>query len=128
METRGHACKRVALASRRDCIWRGTGAAVVDGRSLAHRSSYYIPVSKFGVSTDGGAGLDSVQDRRIVLGMVLIVAGGAVLAWPTGEESASDMGPLALAGASLAWAIDNNLTRKVSGVEGSAQARSECWK
>ncbi len=53
-------------------------------------------------------------DRRIVLGMVLIVAGGAVLAWPTGEASASGMGPVALAGACLAWAIDNNLTRKVS--------------
>ena len=53
-------------------------------------------------------------DRRIVLGMVLIVAGGAVLAWPTGEASASGMGPVALAGAGLAWAIDNNLTRKVS--------------
>ena len=53
-------------------------------------------------------------DRRIVLGMVLIVAGGAVLAWPTGEATASGLGPLALAGACLAWAIDNNLTRKVS--------------
>lgn len=57
-------------------------------------------------------------DRRIVLGMVLIVAGGGVLAWPTGEISAvtltSGIGPLALTGACLAWAIDNNLTRKVS--------------
>jgi drug/metabolite transporter (DMT)-like permease len=53
-------------------------------------------------------------DHRIVLGMVLIVAGGAVLAWPTGEASASGLGPLALAGACLAWAVDNNLTRKVS--------------
>jgi drug/metabolite transporter (DMT)-like permease len=53
-------------------------------------------------------------NRRIVLGMVLIVAGGAVLAWPTVASSASGMGPLALAGACLAWAIDNNLTRKVS--------------
>ncbi|TXH87280.1 MAG: DMT family transporter [Rhodoferax sp.] len=56
-------------------------------------------------------------DRRIVLGMALIVAGGTVLAWPTGGvsgDSASTWGPLALAGACLAWAIDNNLTRKVS--------------
>jgi len=53
-------------------------------------------------------------DRRIVLGMVLIVAGGAVLAWPTGDAAASGLGALALAGACLAWAIDNNLTRKVS--------------
>lgn len=53
-------------------------------------------------------------DRRIVLGMLLIVAGGAVLAWPSGDTPASGLGPLALAGACLAWAIDNNLTRKVS--------------
>jgi drug/metabolite transporter (DMT)-like permease len=56
-------------------------------------------------------------DRRIVLGMALIVVGGAVLAWP-GEEIAVDwVGPLALAGACLAWAIDNNLTRKVSATD-----------
>jgi drug/metabolite transporter (DMT)-like permease len=53
-------------------------------------------------------------DRRMVMGMVLIVAGGAVLAWPAGQAGASWVGPLALAGACLAWAIDNNLTRKVS--------------
>ena len=55
-------------------------------------------------------------DRRIVLGMLLIVAGGAVLAWPTDASSISGsaMGPLALVLACLAWAIDNNLTRKVS--------------
>ena len=41
-------------------------------------------------------------DRRIVLGMVLIVMGGAVLAWPTGDTSADWIGPLALAGACLA--------------------------
>jgi len=56
-------------------------------------------------------------DRRIVLGMVLIMVGGAVLAWPTGETSPSGIGPLALAGACLAWAIDNNLTRKVSATD-----------
>lgn len=53
-------------------------------------------------------------DRRIVLGMALMVLGGGVLAWPGGEAWAVGMGPLALAGACLAWAIDNNLTRKVS--------------
>lgn len=53
-------------------------------------------------------------DKRIVLGMTLIVAGGAVLAWPTGDASASGWGPPALAAACMAWAIDNNLTRKVS--------------
>lgn len=53
-------------------------------------------------------------DRRIVFGMLLIVLGGAVLAWPTHETATSVVGPLSLVGACLAWAIDNNLTRKVS--------------
>ena len=56
-------------------------------------------------------------DRRIVLGMALIVVGGAVLAWPSGTVAADVIGPLALAGACLAWAVDNNLTRKVSATD-----------
>ena len=54
-------------------------------------------------------------DRRIVLGMLAIVAGGVVLAWPDGQGGATDwLGPLAIVGACLCWAIDNNLTRRVS--------------
>lgn len=55
-------------------------------------------------------------DRRIVLGMAFIVAGGMLLAGPgqggTGESSA--FGRFAVVGACLCWAVDNNLTRKVS--------------
>ena len=54
-------------------------------------------------------------DRRVVLGMVLIVAGAAVL---TGRGAAhargTDGGALLIASACLCWALDNNLTRKVS--------------
>lgn len=54
-------------------------------------------------------------DRRIVAGMALIVAGGIALSWPTGGEGAGSVtGALAVAGACLCWAIDNNLTRRVS--------------
>jgi drug/metabolite transporter (DMT)-like permease len=53
-------------------------------------------------------------DRRIALGMLAIVAGAAMLSWPTAEISAGIAGMLAIAAACLAWAIDNNLTRKVS--------------
>jgi len=54
-------------------------------------------------------------DRRIVLGMVAIVAGGVVLSLPGGESGWTGwIGPLAVAAACLCWAIDNNLTRKVS--------------
>jgi drug/metabolite transporter (DMT)-like permease len=57
-------------------------------------------------------------DRRIVLGMALIVAGGVVLAWPQGSAGRTSLpGALAVAGACLCWAVDNNLTRRVSAIE-----------
>jgi drug/metabolite transporter (DMT)-like permease len=53
-------------------------------------------------------------DRRIALGMALIVAGGVVLSWPVEAGVGISLWALAIVGACLAWAIDNNLTRKVS--------------
>ena len=53
-------------------------------------------------------------DRRIALGMALIVAGGVVLCAPSGESLATSWGSLAVVGACACWALDNNLTRKVS--------------
>jgi drug/metabolite transporter (DMT)-like permease len=52
-------------------------------------------------------------DRQIVLGMVAIVAGGVLLAWEPGGATIS-AGAVLVVGACLCWAIDNNLTRKVS--------------
>lgn len=52
-------------------------------------------------------------DRRIALGMALIVAGAVVLSGL--PSSLTDALPaLAVVAACLAWALDNNLTRKVS--------------
>lgn len=53
-------------------------------------------------------------DRRIALGMLAIVAAVAVLGWPQDARFAGAAPTLAVLGACLAWAIDNNLTRKVS--------------
>ena len=53
-------------------------------------------------------------DRRIALGMVLIVAGALVLSWPEEARLGAALPAAAVLGACLAWAIDNNLTRKVS--------------
>jgi len=53
-------------------------------------------------------------DRRIALGMVAIVAGGAVLAWSPGGKLEASHGLLLIVAACLCWAIDNNFTRKVS--------------
>lgn len=53
-------------------------------------------------------------DQRIALGMVAIVSGGALLAWQGRLEWGGLSGPLLVAAACLCWAIDNNLTQKVS--------------
>jgi len=54
-------------------------------------------------------------DRRIVLGMLAIIAGGVVLSWSGGEGETSDwVGPFAIAVGCLCWSVDNNLTRRVS--------------
>jgi drug/metabolite transporter (DMT)-like permease len=53
-------------------------------------------------------------DRRIAFGMASIVAGALVLSWQGGFELRGMAGPLMISSACLAWAVDNNLTRKVS--------------
>ena len=54
-------------------------------------------------------------DRRVFLGMAAIVAGGVVLSWQQQAAAGVPWGALAIVGACLSWAIDNNLTRAVSG-------------
>ena len=64
-------------------------------------------------------------DRRIAWGMAAIVAGTLVLGWP-GEAGWSGVWPaLAVLGACLGWAIDNNLTRKVALADASFIAMSK---
>ena len=53
-------------------------------------------------------------DRRIAAGMIAILAGAAVLSVPVGAYLGSPWPTLAILGACLAWALDNNLTRKVA--------------
>jgi drug/metabolite transporter (DMT)-like permease len=50
---------------------------------------------------------------RVVAGMAAIVAGGLLLSWEPGGAALS-AGALLIVGACLCWAVDNNLTRKVS--------------
>lgn len=53
-------------------------------------------------------------DRRIALGMAAILLGAVVLSWPKDIQFEGLWPALAVLGASLAWGLDNNLTRKVS--------------
>jgi len=54
-------------------------------------------------------------DRRVFAGMAAIVAGGVVLSWQQTPNGAGAAGPALIGAACLAWALDNNLTRRVSG-------------
>ena len=53
-------------------------------------------------------------DRRIFIGMVLIILGGLALSWTSHPTIKSMLGPLLIVGACLSWGIDNNVTRKIS--------------
>src|SRR5215471_998877 len=53
-------------------------------------------------------------DLRIALGMAAISAGGLLISWGGRPETGAPVGALLITGACLAWAIDNNLTRRVS--------------
>jgi drug/metabolite transporter (DMT)-like permease len=52
-------------------------------------------------------------DRRVILGMLAIVAGGVLLSWRPGGTDVSP-GAVLVVAACACWALDNNLTRKVS--------------
>jgi len=53
-------------------------------------------------------------DRRIAIGMALILLGAALLSWSADTRLDAVLPALAVAAACLCWAIDNNLTRKIA--------------
>jgi drug/metabolite transporter (DMT)-like permease len=55
-------------------------------------------------------------DRRLLLGALAILAGAALLSWG-GHGVGLDSGAALIAGACLAWGVDNNLTRKLSSAD-----------
>ncbi len=55
-------------------------------------------------------------DRRLLSGAAAILAGAVLLSW-RGGPAGFGLGALAIAGACLAWGIDNNLTRKLSAAD-----------
>jgi drug/metabolite transporter (DMT)-like permease len=56
-------------------------------------------------------------NSRIAVGLLAIVAGGAVLSWQGSLEFRAYVGPVAIAGACLFWGIDNNLTQRISAAD-----------
>ena len=55
-------------------------------------------------------------DRQLLTGAAAILAGAVLLSWQ-GGSGGFGLGALAIAGACLAWGIDNNLTRKLSAAD-----------
>lgn len=56
--------------------------------------------------------------RRVVIGLGAIVAGGLLLSWsPQYLQARGWVGPMLVVLATLGWAVDNNLTRHVSGAD-----------
>jgi drug/metabolite transporter (DMT)-like permease len=54
-------------------------------------------------------------DRRIATGFFLIAVAGVLLSWEGAPAAGLPLGALAVIAACLAWAVDNNLTQRVSG-------------
>lgn len=117
--------QREAALSRRDLPWLAGAIALggVLGPVLLMFGLLLIPASTAslllnleGVFTSliAWAVFREHVPFRIALGMAAIVAGGAVLSWDGHLAWGSIWGPLAVAGACLCWAIDNNLTQRIS--------------
>ncbi len=54
-------------------------------------------------------------DRRVATGFFLIAGAGVLLSWEGAPAAGLPLGALAVIAACLAWAVDNNLTQRVSG-------------
>lgn len=109
---------------RRDIAWL-IGAIVAGGmagpallmaglaRSSAASTSLLLNLEGVFTALIAWIAFNENADRRIVLGMLAIVTGGVLLSLEPGSAAPS-AGTLLVVGACLCWALDNNLTRKVS--------------
>jgi len=117
-----------AKLQRRDLPW--LGAAILSGGVIGPVLLMFGLVQGAAGATSLLLNLESVLtlvlawvvfrenvDSRLLVGAAAIVAGAVILSWPSGQNGTSLNSALLVAGACLAWAIDNNLTRKVSGAD-----------
>ena len=114
-----------APLTRRDMPWLG-GAIVFGGvlaplalmagltRTPASASSLMLNLEGVFTALIAWVVFAENVDRRIAVGMSAIVAGGAALSWQGRMAWGGATGPLLVVCACLGWAIDNNLTQKVS--------------
>ena len=117
--------RRLNLPSGRDWYWLAGAilvggvlgpVALMQGLTTTHAATASLLLNLEGVFTALLAWFVFREnfDRRIALGMGAIVLGGVTLVWSPGHASAGGAGQVAIVAACLCWAIDNNLTRRVS--------------
>jgi drug/metabolite transporter (DMT)-like permease len=92
---------------------------LMTGLAQTPASSAALLLNLEGLATMGIAWLVFREnvDRRLLIGAFSILAGAMVLTWGGGAWRGVGLGSLLIAGACLAWGVDNNLTRKISGAD-----------
>lgn len=116
-----------APLTRRDVPWLALAIAMggivgpvllMFGLSLTTASSAALLLNLEGLATMAVAWLVYREnvDRRLLVGAFAILAGAALLSWD-GSGVSFNLGALLVAGACLAWGLDNNFTRKVSAAD-----------
>jgi drug/metabolite transporter (DMT)-like permease len=122
----GMRSEEIVWPSRRDTVWLAGAIAfggilgpvfLMFGLTSASASTASLLLNLEGVLTALLAWFLFREnfDARIAIGMLSIATGGAVLAWDPAGRGGVTPGALLVVAACLCWAIDNNLTRKVSG-------------
>jgi len=116
-----------ARLCRKDVPWLAlaivTGGMVAPvllmfGLALSPASSSALLLNLEGLATMAVAWLVYREnvDRRLLLGAFAILAGALLLSWQ-GQGIAFDGGAPLVAGACVAWGLDNNFTRKISAAD-----------
>lgn len=82
-------------------------------RTAASSAALLLNLEGLATMTIAWVGFKENVDRRLLLGAIAILGGAVVLSW-SGGPSGLGLGALAIAGACIAWGVDNNLTRKLS--------------
>ena len=124
----GRHATSVTLPRRSEWLWLG-GAILFGGVAGPVALTYGLAISEASTASlmlNLEAVLTAVLawslfrenfDRRVLWGMLCIVAGGVLLVWAPGRPAEGSLGLALVALACLCWAVDNNLTRRVSAVD-----------
>ena len=116
-----------ARLSRKDVPWLALaiilgGVAgpvlLMTGLTLGSASSSALLLNLEGLATMAIAWLVYREnvDRRLLLGAAAILAGAVLLSWE-GQGISLNAGALLIAGACMAWGLDNNFTRRISAAD-----------